>query len=211
MIAGAGPIFSAGADLAWMQRMRDYTRDDNVRDADAAAAMFGALDTLPVPLVGRIQGAALGGGAGLAAVCDVVVAADDAIFGFTEVRLGILPAVIAPFVVAKIGAVRGARAVPDRRPLPRRRRRIGSGWCTRWCRPPSSTPSPTSSSAICCSARRRRSAGPRRCCARSSHRPPADVRPLTSAALADQRVSADGQDGLDAFLHKRAGEVGGRP
>ena len=110
VIAGAGPVFSAGADLAWMQRMRDYSREDNLRDADAAAGLFGALDALPVPLVGRIQGAALGGGAGLAAVCDVVVAADDAVFGFTEVRLGILPAVIGPFVVAKIG-VSAARAL----------------------------------------------------------------------------------------------------
>ena len=88
--------------------------------------MFGALDTLPVPLIGRIQGAALGGGAGLAAVCDIVVAADDAVFGFTEVRLGILPAVISPFVVAKIGRVGGARAVSDRRALPApRAQRIG--------------------------------------------------------------------------------------
>ena len=65
--------------------------------------MFQALDTLPVPLIGRVHGAALGGGAGLAAVCDIVVAAEDAVFGFTEVKLGILPAVISPFVVAKIG------------------------------------------------------------------------------------------------------------
>ena len=91
--------------------MRDYSREDNLRDADAAAALFVALDTLPVPLVGRIQGAALGGGAGLAAVCDVVVAADDAVFGFTEVRLGILPAVM-PAVRARMGeaAVAAARA-----------------------------------------------------------------------------------------------------
>ena len=65
--------------------------------------MFAALDTLPVPLIGRVHGAALGGGAGLAAVCDIVVAAEDAVFGFTEVKLGILPAVISPFVLAKIG------------------------------------------------------------------------------------------------------------
>ena len=65
--------------------------------------MFEALDTLPIPLIGRVHGAALGGGAGLAAVCDIVVAADDAVFGFTEAKLGILPAVISPFAVAKIG------------------------------------------------------------------------------------------------------------
>ena len=81
------------------------------------AAMFEALDQLPIPLIGRVHGAALGGGAGLAAVCDIVVAAEDALFGFTEVKLGILPAVISPYVVAKIGRIGGAGAVPDRRPL----------------------------------------------------------------------------------------------
>jgi methylglutaconyl-CoA hydratase len=197
VIAGAGPVFSAGADLAWMQRMRDYSREDNLRDAEAAAGLFGALDALPVPLVGRIQGAALGGGAGLAAVCDVVVAADDAIFGFTEVRLGILPAVIGPFVVAKIGlsAARALFLTGGRFPAPQAHRLglvhevldavvdvvvrdllLGAP-----------------------SAQRRVKALLRAIV----NQPPADVTPLTSAALADQRVSADGQDGLAAFLHKR--------
>src|SRR5690606_24149859 len=74
-----------------------------VRDARTLGIMLEALDALPVPLIGRVHGAALGGGAGLAAVCDIVVAADDAVFGFTEARLGILPAVISPFALAKIG------------------------------------------------------------------------------------------------------------
>ena len=87
MIAGAGKVFSAGADAGVDgSACVDYTREENLRDARTMAAMFGALDTLPVPVIGRIQGAALGGGAGLAAVCDIVVAADDAMFGFTEVR-----------------------------------------------------------------------------------------------------------------------------
>ena len=103
VIAGAGKVFSAGADITWMAKALDYTHDDNVRDANAAARMFAALDTLPVPLIGRIHGAALGGGSGIAAVCDVVVADEGAVFGFTEVKLGILPAVISPYAVAKIG------------------------------------------------------------------------------------------------------------
>src|SRR2546425_3210283 len=103
VLAGAGKAFCAGADLAWMAKAVHFTEDDNVRDAMAAARMFSALDTLPVPLVARVHGAAIGGGAGLAAVCDVVVAEDETVFGFTEVKLGILPAVISPFVVAKIG------------------------------------------------------------------------------------------------------------
>ena len=103
VIAGAGKMFCAGADVTWMAKTVHYTRDENQRDAMAMSRMFAALDELPVPLIGRVHGAALGGGAGLAAVCDIVVAEEDAVFGFTEVKLGILPAVISPFVLAKIG------------------------------------------------------------------------------------------------------------
>jgi methylglutaconyl-CoA hydratase len=103
VISGAGPSFCAGADLAWMAKMAGYSREENLRDAQAAAAMFAAIDSLPVPVIAQIHGAALGGGAGLAAVADIAVAADDTTFGFTEVKLGLIPAVIAPFVIAKIG------------------------------------------------------------------------------------------------------------
>src|SRR5262252_185015 len=103
ILAGAGKVFSAGADVTWMSKMVGYSREENVRDARAMARMFEALDQLPLPLIGRIHGAALGGGAGLAAVCDIVVSADDAAFAFTEVKLGIIPAVISPYVLAKIG------------------------------------------------------------------------------------------------------------
>jgi methylglutaconyl-CoA hydratase len=103
VLSGEGPSFCAGADLAWMAKMASYTEADNLRDAAAAARMFAALDQLPVPVIARVHGAALGGGAGLAAVADIAVAAEGATFGFTEVRLGLLPAVIAPYVLAKIG------------------------------------------------------------------------------------------------------------
>jgi methylglutaconyl-CoA hydratase len=103
VLRGEGPVFCAGADLTWMAKMAGYTREENLRDARAAAAMFGAIDTLPVPVIAQVHGAALGGGAGLAAVADIVVASEDAMFGFTEVKLGLIPAVIAPYVVAKIG------------------------------------------------------------------------------------------------------------
>src|SRR5713101_2843056 len=103
VIGGAGKTFCAGADVTWMSKTVHYTEDENLRDATAMSRMFAALDALPVPVVGRIQGAALGGGAGLAAVCDIVVADEAAVFGFTEVKLGILPAVIAPYSLAKIG------------------------------------------------------------------------------------------------------------
>src|SRR6185295_11321144 len=103
VLAGAGKLFCAGADVTWMSKTVHYTREQNVDDAMAMSRMFASINELPVAVIGRVHGAALGGGAGLAAVCDIVVAADSAIFGFTETRLGIIPAVISPFALAKIG------------------------------------------------------------------------------------------------------------
>ncbi len=103
VLGGDGPSFCAGADIAWMRAAIELDVDGNEHDAIAMADMFETLDTCPVPLIARVQGAALGGGMGLCAVSDIVVAEAGARFGFTEARLGILPAVIAPFVIAKIG------------------------------------------------------------------------------------------------------------
>jgi methylglutaconyl-CoA hydratase len=103
VLAGAGPVFCAGADLAWMARAAAFSEAENEQDARAAARMFAALNELPLAVIGRIHGAAMGGGAGLAAVCDVVVSDTDAIFAFSEVRLGIVPAIIAPYALSKIG------------------------------------------------------------------------------------------------------------
>ena len=103
VLAGEGPTFCAGADVAWMRAAMALDVEGNEQDAMAMADMFEAIDTCPVPVIARVQGAALGGGMGLCAVADHVIAESGARFGFTETRLGILPAVIAPFVVAKIG------------------------------------------------------------------------------------------------------------
>ena len=103
VLTGAGPVFSAGADVAWMRASITLSLEDNERDAAALRAMLEAIDRCPVPVIARVQGAALGGGMGLCAVSDVVVAAADATFGFTEAKLGLVPAVISPFVIAKIG------------------------------------------------------------------------------------------------------------
>ena len=104
ILAGQGPAFCAGADLTWMASMASHTHAENVLDATAMARMYSAIDGLPIPLIGRIHGIALGGGAGLAAVCDIVVAEEHSVFGFTEVKVGLLPAVVSPYVLAKIGA-----------------------------------------------------------------------------------------------------------
>jgi methylglutaconyl-CoA hydratase len=102
-LSGAGTAFCAGADLDWMKRVANFTMEENRRDSAELAQLFKALDELDKPVVARVQGAALGGGTGLVAACDVVVAAEGAVFGTTEVRLGIIPAVISPYLVRKIG------------------------------------------------------------------------------------------------------------
>lgn len=104
IVTGGGAAFCAGADMNWMRRSAAFTREENEADAGRFAAMLRALDELPLPTVARVNGACLGGGMGLISCCDVVVAADGADFGFTEVRLGIAPAVISTFVLPRIGA-----------------------------------------------------------------------------------------------------------
>jgi methylglutaconyl-CoA hydratase len=104
VLAGDGPSFCAGADVEWQRSSIDLTFEQNVEDALRLYRMMAVVDSCAAPLVARVQGYALGGGSGLVACADVVVAAPDATFGFTEVRLGIIPAVISPFVLAKIGA-----------------------------------------------------------------------------------------------------------
>jgi methylglutaconyl-CoA hydratase len=104
VLAGEGPSFCAGADVEWQRSSIDLAYDDNVEDALRLYAMCEAVDHCPPPVVARVHGYALGGGSGLVACADVAVAAHDAVFGFSEVKLGIIPAVISPFVLPKIGA-----------------------------------------------------------------------------------------------------------
>ena len=103
VIAGDGPSFCAGADVEWQRASIDLTYEENVADALRLHAMLAAIDSSPAPVVARVHGYALGGGSGVAAAADIAVAGEDAVFGFSEVRLGIIPAVISPFVFAKIG------------------------------------------------------------------------------------------------------------
>ncbi len=103
ILRGAGTSFSAGADLEWMKAAEDYTRDENEEDAVALAEMLRRLYELPQLTVAIVQGAAMGGGAGLVAACDVAIAMKSAIFRFSEVRLGLTPATISPYVMQAIG------------------------------------------------------------------------------------------------------------
>ena len=202
VLAGAGSAFCAGADLTWMTRMASYSPEENVRDATAMARLFSAIDRLSIPLIGRIHGAALGGGAGLAAVCDIVVADEGAVFGFTEVKLGIVPAVVSPYVLAKIGSsaarelfFTGARfdAV--------RAKEIGlvhavvtadqmDGRVAEYVKEVlSAAPGAIATAKDLL----RQIAG----------RPPQDMTGLTAATIAARRASPEGQEGMRAFLDKR--------
>lgn len=103
VLAAEGRSFSAGADLNWMRRMAEFSQEDNLADALGLGHLMKALDTLPQPTVARVQGAALGGGVGLVACCDIALASEQAVFALSEVKLGLIPAVIAPYVVRAMG------------------------------------------------------------------------------------------------------------
>jgi methylglutaconyl-CoA hydratase len=103
ILAAEGKSFSAGADLDWMKRMAGYSQAENEADAKALGDMLARLNTLPVPTIALVQGGAYGGGVGLVAACDLAIATDDAVFALTEVRLGIIPSVVSPYVLGAIG------------------------------------------------------------------------------------------------------------
>jgi len=202
VLAGAGKTFSAGADVAWMSKTVTYTEEENVRDATAMSRMFSALNDLPVPLVGRIHGAALGGGAGLAAVCDIVVAADDALFGFTEVKLGILPAVISPFALAKIGRSAARELfLTGARFSAARAKEIGLVHAV--------VPAADLDTTVASYVDEILSAGPDAVAAAKALIPSVwgrtldEATSITARAIAARRVSPEGQEGLRAFLEKR--------
>jgi methylglutaconyl-CoA hydratase len=202
VLSGAGKTFCAGADLEWMARTVEATHEENVRDAQRMAAMFEALDRLPMPLVGRVHGAALGGGAGLAAVCDIVVAADTAQFGFTEVRLGILPAVISPYALAKIGRSAARELfLTGARFSAARAKEIGLVHAV--------VAERSLDEAIDAYVQEILAAAPEAVAAAKhlirqvAGRRPEEVAALTAEAIATRRVSAEGQARMRAFLDRR--------
>ena len=202
VLAGKGKAFCAGADIAWMAKAIAYSRQENLSDAEDLARMLERLDTLPVPVIGRIQGSALGGGVGLAAICDTVIAADTAVFALTEVKLGILPAVVAPYVLRKIG-ISAARELflTGARFDAARARQIGLVH--------EIVPEADLDAAVTRRIDEVLTAGPQGVAkAKALIReiagaPPDHVIGVTTNAIASQRVSDEGQEGLRAFLEKR--------
>lgn len=201
VLRGAGKSFCAGADVNWMAKTVTYTRGQNLDDARRMRRMFELLDELPFPVIGRVHGAALGGGAGLAAICDVVVAATDATFGFTEVKLGILPAVISPFALRKIG-ISAARELflTGARFSAARAKEIGLVHAV--------VAESELDDAVNAFLKEIGTAAPE--AVREAKRMIREVAgrveaegDITTAAIAERRVSEEGQEGLTAFLQKR--------
>ena len=203
ILAGEGPFFSAGADVEWMRAAIGLSLEENERDAAAMQAMFAAIDACPVPVIARVQGGAIGGGMGLCAVSDIVVATAGAAFGFTEAKLGLLPAVISPFVLRKIGEtharalfVTGERfsaeharfiglvhhVVEDEPALDAHISHVGHEL---------SSAGPNAVRAAKALVRELRGLGPD------------EVDALTVRRIAERRTSAEGQEGLTAFTQQR--------
>ena len=202
VLAGAGTVFCAGGDAKWLSSAVDFSEADNLRDAGALAAMFGALDDLPIPLICRVHGAAIGGGAGLAAVSDIVVAEDQTLFGFTEVRLGIVAATIGPFVLAKIGRSAARELFLTGRRFPASRAKEIGLVHTIEAAADLDTRVQEYVGEILAS-------GPEAIAASKAlireiwGKTAAEAAPFTTSLIAKRRVSPEGQEGLRAFLEKR--------
>ena len=201
VLTGAGGVFSTGADLNWMRSMRDYSHAENVADSTRLDAMFRALWELPRPLIGRIEGHALGGGTGLTAVCDIAVAANSAVFAFTEVLLGLAPAVISPYVLRKtsLSFARSVFVTGERFSAERARE---AGLVHEVVAPDALD------DAVEAAVRRCLAAGPRAAAA-AKRLPEIALLPLDDAAaqtveiIAGLRVGEEGQEGMAAFFDKR--------
>jgi len=194
VLAGEGASFSAGADVDWMRSSADLSYEENLADANALRGMLEAIDRCPAPVISRVQGHALGGGCGLVACSDIAVAADDAIFGFSEVKLGIVPAVISPFALAKIGPSAARRYFVTGEPFDAHTA-LRIGLVHEAARDLDAALERVLAEVL--------SAGPK--AARAAKRLVLERPdgPETARSIAERRTSDEGQEGLHAFLEKR--------
>jgi methylglutaconyl-CoA hydratase len=202
VLRSEGDAFCAGADLNWMRGMADYSLAENVADSRSLAQLFRALDELPMPLLARVQGAAIGGGCGLVAVADIAVASTEAVFAFTEVRLGILPAVVSPYVVRKIGFAHAtALFTTGIRFDPRRAHEVG---LVEAVEEPDKLDGKVDFylDAILAGGPHAVNAA-KRLVREVADRPVAEVREMTVERIAGIRVSDEGQEGMRSFLERR--------
>ena len=202
LLSGDGPTFCAGADVGWMRRAGSYSREDNEADAGRMARMLRAIDACPKPVVAAVHGAAIGGGVGLAAAADIAIAAEGTVFALAEVKLGIVPAVISPYVLRAIG-VRHARDLflTGERFDARHAERIGLVHAV------------VAAEELQNAAQRKAadllSAGPeaieaaKRLIASVSGLSADEAMPITVRTIAERRASDEAREGLSAFLEKR--------
>jgi methylglutaconyl-CoA hydratase len=203
VLAGEGKHFSAGADLQWMQRASTASEAWNLDDARRFAAMLARIEACPKPTVARVQGAALGGGVGLACACDIAIAADNASFSVSEAKFGILPAVIGPYVINAVGKRQARR-------LALTMARIGAAEALAIGLVQQVVPAETLDAAIDAITRELLAGGPRaqaeikQLFARLSVGPiTPEVRELTARTISRVRGSAEAREGFAAFLAKR--------
>ena len=203
VLAANGTSFCAGADLGWMRRMAQYSEQENIRDAMALAALMRTLAQASKPTIARVQGAAFGGGVGLVACCDIAIAGTEASFSLSEVRLGLIPAVISPYVIAAIGERQARRYfLTAERFDSMEARRIGLVHHV--------AEGGALDSAVANMADHLLKGGPRALAAAKKLITQVSLRPVDEALVADTarriasiRVGAEGQEGLAAFLEKR--------
>jgi methylglutaconyl-CoA hydratase len=202
VLTGNGRSFCAGADLKYMRAAADYDFAANVSDSKVIFDLMQTINNCPKPVIGRINGAAIGGGVGLVAVCDITVAVERARFAFSEVRLGVVPAVISPFVLAKIGTGHGRELfLTGERFDARRARQIGlvqqvvaedeldtavSHYIEQLLRA-----APAAQTVV------------KELIRTVVGRPPGEVRDFTANMIAQRRASDEGREGMSAFLEKR--------
>jgi methylglutaconyl-CoA hydratase len=204
VLSATGASFSAGADLQWMKRMAGFSREENVRDAMGLAALMRTLAHLAKPTVARVQGAAYGGGVGLVACCDIAIALQGATFSFSEAKLGLIPAVISPYVIAAIGE-RAAR----RYFLTAERFEAAEAWRIGLVHDLATTPEDLDDkladiveALLGCSPAAQKEA--KELVRAVAHRPVmSDVIQETAERIAKVRASPEGREGVAAFLEKR--------
>lgn len=203
VLTGAGKSFSAGADMSWMQRSAGYGEAENLEDARALARLMRALNELPKPTIAMVNGAAIGGGAGLVACCDIAVASDAAVFSLAEVRLGLIPAVIGPYVLAAIGPRQARRMFLTGE-------RIGAAEAKRIGLVHDVVPAMYLESAVERVLQDLLKGGPKAQGEAKTFLREIQGRPIDGALIeasarriAALRITAEAQEGLSAFLHKR--------
>lgn len=202
VLSGEGPVFCAGADVAWMRKAGRFSREENEADAERMARMLWAIDTCPKPVVAAAHGAAIGGGVGLLAAADIALAAEGTVFSLAEVKLGILPSVISPYVLRAIGARQARRFfLTGQRFDAAEARRLG---LVHAVAPPEELNAlcEREVAALLTSAPRAVETA-KRLIAEVAGKRPEEAMPVTVRTIAERRASDEAKEGLTAFLEKR--------